>query len=246
MRAGRARPSGRARPAARAVPGRARAGASATAAGSAAARRRGRRGDRPAASAPAASPRRRAGDRAAAPAAPPWRPRARRSGPTCRGLRPRAALRRRQPRRHPHQPLTRTEQRPLEPAGHLPAVLDRPQPLLAKRARPREQRLAVDRAVCSATRRGRPRRRRPPSASACVRPLQPRSFRSPPPRMGATGERTDLNRGSCQAPIRSRSTVSGRRRRHNAGKSAHGRHPGIESAAANPSLCSTADDTHRR
>ena len=42
--------------------------------------------------------------------------------------------------------------------------------------------------------------------------------------LGATGERTDLNRGSCQAPIRSRSTVSGRRRRHNTGKSAHRRH----------------------
>ena len=43
---------------------------------------------------------------------------------------------------------------------------------------------------------------------------------SPPTTMGATGERTGLNRGSSQAPIRSRSTVSGRRRRHNAGKSA--------------------------
>ena len=37
---------------------------------------------------------------------------------------------------------------------------------------------------------------------------------------GATGERTDLPRGESHAPIRSRSTVSGRRRRHNAGKSA--------------------------
>ena len=63
--------------------------------------------------------------------------------------------------------------------------------------------------------------------------------------LGATGERTDLNRGSSHAPIRSRSTVSGRRRRHNAGKSAHRRHSGIESAAANPNLSnSTPDDTH--
>ena len=66
----------------------------------------------------------------------------------------------------------------------------------------------------------RPRRPQPPSTTACVRPLRSRSLRSPPPTMGATGERTDLNRGSSQAPIRSRSTVSGRRRRHNAGKSA--------------------------
>src|SRR5688572_11662898 len=42
--------------------------------------------------------------------------------------------------------------------------------------------------------------------------------------LGATGERTDLNRGESHAPIRSRSTVSGRRRRHNAGRSALGRH----------------------
>src|SRR5204863_2382459 len=67
-----------------------------------------------------------------------------------------------------------------------------------------------------------PRRRRPPSASACVRPHQQRSLQSPPPTLGATGERTDLNRGSSQAPIRSRSAVSGRRRRHNAGKSTYG------------------------
>jgi hypothetical protein len=31
---------------------------------------------------------------------------------------------------------------------------------------------------------------------------------SPPPTLGATGERTDLNRGSSHAPIRSRSAVS--------------------------------------
>src|SRR5206468_7495313 len=54
------------------------------------------------------------------------------------------------------------------------------------------------------------------------------------PEEGATGERTDLNRGESHAPIRSRSTVSGRRRRHNTGKSAESRHSGIESAAANP------------
>src|SRR5436190_22509593 len=51
---------------------------------------------------------------------------------------------------------------------------------------------------------------------------------------GATGEWTDLNRGESHAPIRSHSTVSGRRRRHNTGKSAEHRHSGIESAAANP------------
>ena len=68
----------------RAVPGRARADASAAVAERAAARRPGRRGDRPAASARAALLTRRADGRAAARAARPWRRRARRSGRTCR------------------------------------------------------------------------------------------------------------------------------------------------------------------
>jgi hypothetical protein len=62
---------------------------------------------------------------------------------------------------------------------------------------------------------GRTRRRRPPLPSACARPLRSRSLRSPPQPLGATGERTARHsRHSCQAPIRSRSAVSGRRRRH--------------------------------
>jgi hypothetical protein len=46
--------------------------------------------------------------------------------------------------------------------------------------------------------------------------------------------------------LRSRSAVSGRRRRHNAGKSALGRRSGIESAAADPSLLRTPDATVSR
>ncbi len=46
------------------------------------------------------------------------------------------------------------------------------------------------------------------SPTACARPLRSRSSISPPQPWGATGERTDLNRGESHAPIRSRSTVS--------------------------------------
>src|SRR5206468_1536699 len=53
-----------------------------------------------------------------------------------------------------------------------------------------------------------PHRQRLPSPPACARPLRSRSLRSPPQPLGATGERTDLNRGESHAPIRSRSTVS--------------------------------------
>ena len=134
----------------------------------------------------------------------------------------RTSRRRHQLRRHPDELLTRGDERPLKLAGQLPAILERPQPL-ERQAMPtrRADSLARPLTVSSAT-SGRPRRRRPPSATACARPLRSRSFRSPPPTSGATGERTGLNRGSCQAPIKSRSAVSGRRRRHNAGKSALG------------------------
>src|SRR5581483_7970997 len=56
-------------------------------------------------------------------------------------------LRRRQPRRHPHQPLTGSNQRLLQTARDVPTVLDRPQPLLAQRASPLDQ-LRIDRAAC--------------------------------------------------------------------------------------------------
>jgi hypothetical protein len=126
-----------------------------------------------------------------------------------------------QPRRHPHQLLTRSDQVPLERPGHLPAILDRPQPCLAKMCSPQRQGRIPDTRAAARQAAAPPRQLRPPSTSACVHPLRSRSFDSPPTHAkGATGERTGLTRGSCQAPIRSRSTVSGRRRRHNAGRSA--------------------------
>jgi hypothetical protein len=101
----------------------------------------------------------------------------------------------------------------------MPAILQRPQPLLIdERLRP------LDDAVVDSARSFS---ERPPDlvdgnrrqrVLVHVHPDHDHRYRLLP--LGATGERTDLTRGSCQAPIRSRSTVSRRRRRHNAGKSA--------------------------
>ncbi len=43
-------------------------------------------------------------------------------------------LRSRQPWRYPHEPLARSNERLLEPTAHMPAVLQRPQPLLVDEA----------------------------------------------------------------------------------------------------------------
>ena len=147
---------------------------------------------------------------------------------------PGAPLGRHQLRRHPHQRLARGEQPPLERAGQLAAVLNRPQPLRTERARPGDK-----------LQRGADGQLRPSASDLVdgnrrqrllVHVHSDHDHRIASYRCGATGERTDLTRGSSHAPIRSRSAVSGRRRRHNAGKSAHGRRSGIESAAADPSL----------
>ena len=125
------------------APGRARAGASAAVAGSDAARRPGRRGDRPAASTPATSPRRRVGRRVPALAAQPVRPRARRSRPTYRAsgradaAAPSTAV-------APAPAARPRQKRLLEAACDMPAVLNCPEPLLAEHACP-GQHLAVDR-----------------------------------------------------------------------------------------------------
>jgi hypothetical protein len=48
-----------------------------------------------------------------------------------------------QPWRHPHQPLTRPKQRPLQTARYLPAILDRPQQRLVQRLRPSDNVIAA-------------------------------------------------------------------------------------------------------
>jgi hypothetical protein len=144
-----------------------------------------------------------------------------------------AALRRRQPWRHPHQPFTRIEQLLLESARDVPAILERPQPPLAERPRPGHH-SALDRPAPLSKRAAEPvDRSRRQRLLVYVHSDHDHSTRLHR-QEGATGERTDLNRGESHAPIRSHSTVSGRRRRHNTGKPAESRHSGIESAAANP------------
>jgi hypothetical protein len=54
------------------------------------------------------------------------------------------SLRRGQFRRHPHHPLARSDQITLEPAGQLPAVLNRLQSLAGKRSRPDKQAGTID------------------------------------------------------------------------------------------------------
>ncbi len=112
------------------------------------------------------------------------------------------------------------EQLPFEPAGELPAVLDRPQPLRGRAPTPsRAARRCPPR---SPSRRavGRPRRRPPRSPTACVRPVRSRSSASPPSRWGrpASGQ-TSIE---AKRPRSYQVTLDGlgRRRRHNAGRSA--------------------------
>ena len=148
------------------VSGRARAGASAAAAALVGARRRGRRGDRPAASAPAAAPHQAAGDpgrgsRSAALAT---------ASASIESDLPRIRLARRcgaisfGGTRTSRSPAV--DQRPLEPAGELPAVLNSPQPLLAERHRPARPAPGPRPTVCSAT--GRPTSSTATAVSECL------------------------------------------------------------------------------
>jgi len=92
----------------------------------------------------------------------------------------------------------------------------------------------------------RPRRRRPPSTTACCTSTPITIIQLASSNTGSDRRADASIEASCQAPIRSRSAVSGKRRRHNAGKSALGRHAGMESAAANPSLRRRSDATTTR
>ena len=243
-RAGRARRCGRARPAGPPAAGRARAGASAAAAAPAAVRRRDHRGDRRAASAPAAAPRLAAGDRAAARAAPPWRPRARRSGPTCRASGRRAAAAPSAsaapaPAAHPQRCSSRSSARvscrqSSTAHSRSPAQRRRPGEQVADRQPPSAQRRPAD--LVDRDRRQRLLVYVHSNHDHSDRLLQP---------LGATGERTDLNRGSSHAPIRSRSAVSGRRRRHNAGKSTYGATCGNRVSRRRPESASLTGRHHQ-
>jgi hypothetical protein len=154
------------------------------------------------------------------------------------------ALRRRQARRHPHQLLAGAKQRPLERSGDVATVLERPQPLAPERARPRDN-AVVDRARVRSQRapklvNGDSRQR----VLVYVQPDHDHGHRPLP--LGATGERTDLNRGKL--PSSYQVTLDGLREGDGdttLGKSAHRRHAGIESAAAFPRLSPQPDNTRR-
>ena len=135
-------------------------------------------------------------------------------------VRPRTSSGAGQLRRHPHELFTRSDQLPLERRSVTCRQSSTAHNRLTQTRSPHQQRRVRTLELQLARAAAPPRRPQPPSTSACVRPHRSRSFDSPPTDEGATGERTGLTRGSCQAPIRSRSTVSGRRRRHNTGKSA--------------------------
>ena len=161
---------------------------------------------------------RRVGRPAAAPAAPPWRPRARRSSQTCRASGRAGAA----------APSTSAAPAPAARPAQSASVRGRasragnPQPPRAAPHRARMPRPAPRRPqdnVRSPT--ARPSSSTATAVSECLCTSTPITIiQLASKREGATGERTDLNRGQSHAPIRSHSTVSGRRRRHNTGKSA--------------------------
>ena len=142
-----------------------------------------------------------------------------------------APLRRHQLRRHPHQLLTGREQLPLQPARQLPAVLQRPQPLLAE-ARPMPSSSSLPTATVRSS-SIRPASSTATAVTDCLCTSTPITIISD--RLLNRWGRPASGQTSLEARPRSYQVTLGglgRRRRHNAGKSALGRHPGIESAAA--------------
>jgi hypothetical protein len=142
------------------------------------------------------------------------------------GLAPRAArpsFRHRQLRRHPHQLLTRRQQLPLQPTRQLPTVLDRPQPPVAERGRPGEQLIAADQRDLLAQRPAglvdRDSRHR---LLVYVQSDHDHSDRL----LTVGGDRRADRPQSRRKPRSYQVTLDGlgRRRRHNAGRSALGRH----------------------
>ena len=128
-----------------------------------------------------------------------------------------AALAGHQPGRDPDDALAADEQEPLERARDVPAVLDRPHPLVAQAARPLQRRGKA------ARRRPRPSARRAARrcAAATAAIVCERLCMSAPstimtsslsPRLKADARRTWLAWGRCHAPIKSRRGIPDRRR----------------------------------
>ena len=169
--------------------------------------------------------------RAARACAPPWRPRARRSGPTFRasdrlGVPARSASARPAPTPHQDQAAVAPAKGSKACSPRLPTAAPRRAPQPSRSARRCRPAPFVRRAS------GRPRRLPQRSPTACVRPLRSRSSSSPPIAVG--GDRRADRPQSRRKPRSYQVTLDGlgRRRRHNTGWSALGTTFGIESAAA--------------
>ena len=142
-----------------------------------------------------------------------------------------APFRRHQLRRHPHNVFRGLEQLPLEPAGELPTVLERPQPLLAEPARPDNQLLACDRRRLLVS--IRPASSTATAVTDCLCTSTPITIISITLQAVGSDRRADRPQ-SRRKPRSYQVTLDGlgRRRRHNAGQSALGRHRECGSAAA--------------
>ena len=138
-------------------------------------------------------------------------------------------------RRHPHDALAAREQEPLQRAGHVPAVLDRPHPLATNAARPAQQ--IIKRAALRANRQVG--EHAPVAASTaptvcetlCVSAPITIIFTSPSCGVSTNGSPVDTSQsGRCHAPIKSRRRSSDGGGRHNHRQSDQGRQQAKESA----------------
>jgi hypothetical protein len=119
-----------------------------------------------------------------------------------------------------HDPFAGGQQRLLQPAGDLPAVLDRPHPLIIEPARPFDRgQVAPARPRQSDERHGPcpcPRRQPRAHACACACPSRSRSFASVPFVWLTTDEadlrRTNVTRGKMPRSYQATPKVLGRRR----------------------------------
>jgi hypothetical protein len=128
--------------------------------------------------------------------------------------------------------------------GDVPAVLDRPLPLRAKRARP-QQRARADRpAPVAALTAELVDGHRGQRVLVHVQANNDHDARLLP--LGATGERTDLNRGKLPSSYQVTLDGLGKATATQHWQVGESRHSGIESAAAFPSLSPASDDTPRR
>ena len=149
--------------------------------------------------------------------------------------------------RDAQHPLAAGDQEPLEGAGHVPAVLQRPDALAAQAARPDQQRARTrGRRPGPSSRpaaRPSPQRPRRSCASACACPHRARSSTRPPsPRLSGPPADTACW-GRCHAPIKSRRTSPTGDERHNKRKSGPpGRQPQRESARRPVGTFSSASD----